>query len=192
MGSASVLWPSPSFLGLFLCFSLFPASIPLSLHQVSMGQAKGQFTPCKAHRKHKTQQHNHFHLSLAHWKCQHPAGALVCSSSPCFCSLLPDLSSLTIPCEDEDDTYNDVDSSDSVNTTSHNTTLNQEESNVEMEEDIYEVLPGKQPKPEPCPSRSLANVAGDLGHITRKKEWTSRALQTHNSKVWPHFFVQTG
>ncbi|NWR65093.1 SKAP1 protein, partial [Bucorvus abyssinicus] len=61
-----------------------------------------------------------------------------------------DLSSLTIPCddEDEDETYNDVDSSDSVNTTSHNTTLNQEESNVEMEEDIYEVLPGKQPKPK--------------------------------------------
>ncbi|NXJ82710.1 SKAP1 protein, partial [Trogon melanurus] len=65
--------------------------------------------------------------------------------------LLKDLSSLTIPCdeEDEEELYNDVDSSDSVNTASHNTTLNQEESNVEMEEDdIYEVLPGKRAKPE--------------------------------------------
>lgn len=39
-----------------------------------------------------------------------------------------------------------MDSSDSVNTTSHNTTLNQDEPNVEMEEDdIYEVLPGELP-----------------------------------------------
>ncbi|NWW92276.1 SKAP1 protein, partial [Rhynochetos jubatus] len=62
--------------------------------------------------------------------------------------LLKDLSSLTIPCdeEDEEELYNDVDSSDSVNTASHNTTLNQDEPNTdEMEEDdIYEVLPGKQ------------------------------------------------
>ncbi|NXW35177.1 SKAP1 protein, partial [Phaetusa simplex] len=61
------------------------------------------------------------------------------------------LSSLTIPVdeEDEEELYNDVESSDSVNTTSHNTTLNQDEPNVEMEEDdIYEVLPGKQPKAE--------------------------------------------
>uniref|UniRef100_A0A8C0IBG9 Src kinase-associated phosphoprotein 1 n=1 Tax=Bubo bubo TaxID=30461 RepID=A0A8C0IBG9_BUBBB len=59
--------------------------------------------------------------------------------------LLKDLSSLTIPYDEEDDEelYNDVDSSDSVNTTSHNTTLNQDEPNVEREEDdIYEVLPG--------------------------------------------------
>uniref|UniRef100_A0A8C0B953 Src kinase-associated phosphoprotein 1 n=1 Tax=Buteo japonicus TaxID=224669 RepID=A0A8C0B953_9AVES len=59
--------------------------------------------------------------------------------------LLKDLTSLTIPYdeEDEEEPYNDVDSSDSVNTTSHNTTLNQDEPNVEMEEDdIYEVLPG--------------------------------------------------
>lgn len=73
---------------------------------------------------------------------------MVCSFSPCFCSLLPDLTSLTIPYdeEDEEEPYNDVDSSDSVNTTSHNTTLNQDEPNVEMEEDdIYEVLPGEQP-----------------------------------------------
>ncbi|NXG00529.1 SKAP1 protein, partial [Sakesphorus luctuosus] len=59
--------------------------------------------------------------------------------------LLKDLSSLTIPCEDEEEEelYNDVDSSDSMNT-SHNTTLNQEEPNVEVEgEDIYEVLPGQ-------------------------------------------------
>uniref|UniRef100_A0A8C8BGX3 Src kinase-associated phosphoprotein 1 n=1 Tax=Otus sunia TaxID=257818 RepID=A0A8C8BGX3_9STRI len=65
--------------------------------------------------------------------------------------LLKDLSSLTIPYDEEDDEelYNDVDSSDSVNTTSHNTTLNQDEPNVEREEDdIYEVLPGEQPKPE--------------------------------------------
>ncbi|NXF36375.1 SKAP1 protein, partial [Nyctibius bracteatus] len=62
--------------------------------------------------------------------------------------LLKDLSSLTIPCDDEDEEelYNDVDTSDSVNTASHNTTLNQDEANTEMEEDdIYEVLPGKQP-----------------------------------------------
>ncbi|KAK4808782.1 hypothetical protein QYF61_027267 [Mycteria americana] len=61
--------------------------------------------------------------------------------------LLKDLSSFTIPCDEEDEElYNDVDSSDSVNAASHNTTLNQEESNVEMEEDdIYEVLPGEQP-----------------------------------------------
>ncbi|NXC31827.1 SKAP1 protein, partial [Campylorhamphus procurvoides] len=62
--------------------------------------------------------------------------------------LLKDLSSLTIPCEEEEEEeeeelYNDVDSSDSMNT-SHNTTLNQEEPNVEVEgEDIYEVLPGE-------------------------------------------------
>ncbi|XP_010124410.1 PREDICTED: src kinase-associated phosphoprotein 1, partial [Chlamydotis macqueenii] len=57
---------------------------------------------------------------------------------------LKDMSSLTIPCdeEDEEEPYNDVDSSDSVNTASHNTTLNQDEPNVEMEDDdIYEVLP---------------------------------------------------
>ncbi|NXI58688.1 SKAP1 protein, partial [Chloroceryle aenea] len=61
--------------------------------------------------------------------------------------LLKDLSSLTIPHdeEDEEETYNDVDSCDSANTASHNTTLTQDESNFEMkEEDIYEVLPGKQ------------------------------------------------
>ncbi|NXP17622.1 SKAP1 protein, partial [Scytalopus superciliaris] len=62
--------------------------------------------------------------------------------------LLKDLSSLTIPCEEEEEEeeeelYNDVDSSDSMNT-SHNTTLNQDEPNAEVEgEDIYEVLPGK-------------------------------------------------
>ncbi|NXJ07299.1 SKAP1 protein, partial [Odontophorus gujanensis] len=53
------------------------------------------------------------------------------------------LSSLTIPYdEDEEEVYNDVGSSDSMTTASHNTTLNQEEG---MEEDdIYEVFPGKQ------------------------------------------------
>ncbi|XP_030364896.1 src kinase-associated phosphoprotein 1 isoform X2 [Strigops habroptila] len=58
--------------------------------------------------------------------------------------LLKDLSSLTIPYDegDEEELYNDVDSSESGNTISHNTTLNQDEPNVEMEEDdIYEVLP---------------------------------------------------
>ncbi|NXX42041.1 SKAP1 protein, partial [Tricholaema leucomelas] len=61
--------------------------------------------------------------------------------------LLKDLSSFTIPCdeEDEEELYNDVDSSDSMNTTSHSTTLNQEEPNVKMEDDIYEVLPGMSP-----------------------------------------------
>ncbi|XP_037266832.1 src kinase-associated phosphoprotein 1 [Falco rusticolus] len=70
--------------------------------------------------------------------------------------LLKDLSSLTIPYdeEDEEETYNDVDSSDSVNTASHNTTLNQDEPNVEMEEDdIYEVLPDEEPEP-PFPEDS--------------------------------------
>ncbi|NXC21342.1 SKAP1 protein, partial [Corythaeola cristata] len=81
------------------------------------------------------------------YEYQHPAGTLVCSFSPYFRSLLPDLSSLTIPYDEEDEElYNDVDSSDSVNTTSHNTTLNQDELNIKMEDDgIYEVLPGEQP-----------------------------------------------
>uniref|UniRef100_A0A663MRJ4 Src kinase associated phosphoprotein 1 n=1 Tax=Athene cunicularia TaxID=194338 RepID=A0A663MRJ4_ATHCN len=83
--------------------------------------------------------------------------------------LLKDLSSLTIPYDEEDDEelYNDVDSSDSVNTTSHNTALNQDEPNVEGEDnDIYEVLPGEKPKAEPSPSLSPANAAGDLGRST--------------------------
>ncbi|XP_029879476.1 src kinase-associated phosphoprotein 1 [Aquila chrysaetos chrysaetos] len=70
--------------------------------------------------------------------------------------LLKDLTSLTIPYdeEDEEEPYNDVDSSDSVNTTSHNTTLNQDEPNVEMEEDdIYEVLPDEELEP-PYPEDS--------------------------------------
>ncbi|NXK83846.1 SKAP1 protein, partial [Amazona guildingii] len=65
--------------------------------------------------------------------------------------LLKDLSSLTIPCdeEDEEELYNDVDSSESMTMISHNTTLNQDGPNVEMEEDdIYEVMPGTQPNPE--------------------------------------------
>uniref|UniRef100_U3IK51 Src kinase associated phosphoprotein 1 n=1 Tax=Anas platyrhynchos platyrhynchos TaxID=8840 RepID=U3IK51_ANAPP len=55
--------------------------------------------------------------------------------------LMKDLSSLTIPYdeEDEEDLYNDVDSSDSVTTASHNTTLNPDDG---MEEDdVYEVFP---------------------------------------------------
>ncbi|NWH59320.1 SKAP1 protein, partial [Geococcyx californianus] len=62
--------------------------------------------------------------------------------------LLKDLSSFTIPYdeEDEEELYNDVDSSGSVNTASCNTTLSKDEPKVKMEEeDIYEVLPGKQP-----------------------------------------------
>ncbi|NWT04870.1 SKAP1 protein, partial [Mionectes macconnelli] len=48
--------------------------------------------------------------------------------------------------EEEEELYTDVDSSYSTNTT-HNTTLNQEKPSVEVEgEDIYEVLPGKDPK----------------------------------------------
>ncbi|NWS76808.1 SKAP1 protein, partial [Crotophaga sulcirostris] len=61
--------------------------------------------------------------------------------------LLKDLSSLTIPYdeEDEEELYNDVDSSDSVNTASYNATLNQHNPKITIEEeDIYEVLPGKQ------------------------------------------------
>ncbi|NXF10933.1 SKAP1 protein, partial [Smithornis capensis] len=50
--------------------------------------------------------------------------------------------------EEEEELYNDVGSSDSMNT-SHSTTLNQDEPNVEMEgDDIYEVLPGGHPKSE--------------------------------------------
>ncbi|XP_075299665.1 src kinase-associated phosphoprotein 1 [Opisthocomus hoazin] len=70
--------------------------------------------------------------------------------------LLKDLSSLTIPYdeEDEEELYNDVDSSDSVKTPSHNTTLNQDEPNIEIEEDdIYEVLPDEELEP-PCPEDS--------------------------------------
>lgn len=82
-------------------------------------------------------------------------------------SLPPDLSSFTIPCdeEDEEELYNDVDSSGSVTTVSHNTTLNQDGPNVEMEEDdIYEVLPGKQPNPEPSPSLAPSNALGYTTH----------------------------
>ncbi|NWQ83362.1 SKAP1 protein, partial [Columbina picui] len=61
--------------------------------------------------------------------------------------LLKDLSSLTIPCdedEDEEGTYNDVDSLDSAHTASHNSTLAQDEPSAALEDDdIYEVLPGK-------------------------------------------------
>ncbi|XP_068516776.1 src kinase-associated phosphoprotein 1 isoform X1 [Anas acuta] len=59
--------------------------------------------------------------------------------------LMKDLSSLTIPYdeEDEEELYNDVDSSDSVTTASHNTTLNPDDG---MEEDdVYEVFPEKEP-----------------------------------------------
>ncbi|NWW78549.1 SKAP1 protein, partial [Climacteris rufus] len=68
--------------------------------------------------------------------------------------LLKDLSSLTIPCDEEEEEmeekeeeelYNDVDSSNSLNT-SHNT-LTPEQPNPEREgDDIYEVLPGEPPK----------------------------------------------
>ncbi|NWX92069.1 SKAP1 protein, partial [Nothoprocta ornata] len=60
--------------------------------------------------------------------------------------LLKDLTSLTIPYdeEDEEDPYNDVDSSDSLNTASHNTAPNQDEPDDGMgDDDIYEVLPGE-------------------------------------------------
>jgi len=160
----------PSFLGLFLFFSLFSASMLFSLHQMLVGQARRQFTPCKICSEHKVQWRRLRYLISTHHKCQCPAGTLVCSFSPCFCYPLPDLSSLTIPYdeEDEEELYNDVDSSDSVKTPSHNTTLNQDEPNIEIEEDdIYEVLPGEPPKPEPSPSCSPANVAGDLGHTRR-------------------------
>uniref|UniRef100_A0A8V0ZQX1 Src kinase-associated phosphoprotein 1 n=1 Tax=Gallus gallus TaxID=9031 RepID=A0A8V0ZQX1_CHICK len=58
--------------------------------------------------------------------------------------LLKDLSSLTIPYdEEEEELYNDVGSSDSMTTASHNTTLNQDDG---MEEDdIYEVFPEEDP-----------------------------------------------
>lgn len=58
--------------------------------------------------------------------------------------LLKDLSSLTIPYdEEEEELYNDVGSSDSMTTASHNTTLNQDDG---MEEDdIYEVFPEEYP-----------------------------------------------
>lgn len=64
-----------------------------------------------------------------------------------LCSLPADLSSLTIPYdEEEEELYNDVGSSDSMTTASHNTTLNQDDG---MEEDdIYEVFPGKQQNDE--------------------------------------------
>ncbi|XP_027762153.1 src kinase-associated phosphoprotein 1 [Empidonax traillii] len=78
--------------------------------------------------------------------------------------LLKDLSSLTIPCEEEEEEeeelYNDVDSSDSMNT-SHNTTLNQDEPNMEVEgEDIYEVLPDEELDP-PFPEDSEDGGSGE-------------------------------
>ncbi|NWI37372.1 SKAP1 protein, partial [Picathartes gymnocephalus] len=62
--------------------------------------------------------------------------------------LLRDLSSLTIPCdedeeEDEEELSKDRDSSDSMNN-SQNSTLNPEEPELEGD-DIYEVLPGELP-----------------------------------------------
>ncbi|XP_051630166.1 src kinase-associated phosphoprotein 1 [Manacus candei] len=80
--------------------------------------------------------------------------------------LLKDLSSLTIPYEEEEEEeeeeelYNDVDSSDSMNT-SHNTTLTQEEPNLELEgEDIYEVLPDEELDP-PFPEDSEDGGSGE-------------------------------
>uniref|UniRef100_A0A8D0HPG5 Src kinase-associated phosphoprotein 1 n=1 Tax=Sphenodon punctatus TaxID=8508 RepID=A0A8D0HPG5_SPHPU len=72
--------------------------------------------------------------------------------------LLKDMSSATIPYEEDgeeegEDTYDDIDSFDSPNTTSYQSTLNvgeeREEEEEEEEEDenyIYEVLPGEQVK----------------------------------------------
>ncbi|NWX64828.1 SKAP1 protein, partial [Promerops cafer] len=59
--------------------------------------------------------------------------------------LLKDLSSLTIPCDedDEEELSKDRDSSDSMNN-SQNSTLNPEEPEPEGD-DIYEVLPGELP-----------------------------------------------
>uniref|UniRef100_A0A663MRJ9 Src kinase associated phosphoprotein 1 n=1 Tax=Athene cunicularia TaxID=194338 RepID=A0A663MRJ9_ATHCN len=99
--------------------------------------------------------------------------------------LLKDLSSLTIPYDEEDDEelYNDVDSSDSVNTTSHNTALNQDEPNVEGEDnDIYEVLPGEKPKAEPSPSLSPANAAGDLAEFMQES-WDGSS-GSHRARSW--------
>ncbi|XP_035203428.1 src kinase-associated phosphoprotein 1 isoform X2 [Oxyura jamaicensis] len=76
--------------------------------------------------------------------------------------LLKDLSSLTIPYdeEDEEELYNDVDSSDSVTTASHNTTLNQDDG---MEEDdIYEVFPEKEPS-IPEDSKDAGSAQGNGG-----------------------------
>ncbi|NXA69655.1 SKAP1 protein, partial [Mohoua ochrocephala] len=65
--------------------------------------------------------------------------------------LLKDLSSLTIPCdedeeeEEEEELSKDLDSSDSMNN-SHNSALIPEEPSPELEgDDIYEVLPGELP-----------------------------------------------
>ncbi|NXH80502.1 SKAP1 protein, partial [Edolisoma coerulescens] len=60
--------------------------------------------------------------------------------------LLKDLSSLTIPCdEDEEEEEELLDSSDSMNN-SHNSTLIPEEPSPELEgDDIYEVMPGELP-----------------------------------------------
>lgn len=176
-----VLWHLPSFLGLFLCFSLFSAPIPFSLYQVLVGQARGQLTPSEVPSEPEVQWHKLCSLISTRWKYQYPAGALFCSFSPCFCSLLPDLSSLTIPYdeEDEEELYNDVDSSDSVNTASHNTTLNQDDPNMEMEEDdIYEVLPGKQPKKQ-VKTRALPQP--ELCKRGRRP-WPHHTLMGMNSK----------
>ncbi|XP_071433514.1 src kinase-associated phosphoprotein 1 isoform X2 [Pithys albifrons albifrons] len=92
--------------------------------------------------------------------------------------LLKDLSSLTIPCEDEEEEelYNDVDSSDSMNT-SHNTTLNQDEPNVEVEgEDIYEVLPDEELDP-PFPEDSV-----DSG--SRERSDPKRDYANYYQGVW--------
>lgn len=94
------------------------------------------------HGEHKVQLHSLCCLPSARCKFQHAAWQSL-SFSTTLCSLPADLSSLTIPYdEEEEELYNDVGSSDSMTTASHNTTLNQDDG---MEEDdIYEVFPGKQ------------------------------------------------
>lgn len=62
------------------------------------------------------------------------------------------MSSFTIPYDEEDEeeeTYDDIDSFDTPNTAVHNASLNMEEAETaaasgEEEDDIYEVLPGVQ------------------------------------------------
>ncbi|OPJ74389.1 src kinase-associated phosphoprotein 1 [Patagioenas fasciata monilis] len=93
--------------------------------------------------------------------------------------LLKDLSSLTIPCdEDEEGPYNDVDSSDSVNTASHNTTLNQDEPSAGMEDDdIYEVLPDEELDPP------LAQDSEDAGS-SQTRACPQRDYSNYYQGVW--------
>nr|XP_009673626.1 PREDICTED: src kinase-associated phosphoprotein 1 [Struthio camelus australis] len=88
--------------------------------------------------------------------------------------LLKDLTSVTIPYdeEDEEELYNDVDSSDSLNTASHNTTMNQEEPDDGIgEDDIYEILPEEELDPPFAEGTEDAGSGQRNGGNASERQW---------------------